>query len=205
VRRLASIAIAIAALAGCGKDAEKQVSVPHASSTPSGSTQRPATTAAPATTAQPASTATGSSSTPSSGSSGAGGSQPADELRRGVPVGVVPRAGGPVADQRAVVRTVRTYLVAISHADGVQACAQLTPEGRRFLERNLAKIAPETKGTPCEGSITLYQGAYGAAIKNPRVTGVRVNGDRARAIGPLHQAVALVKQDRLWRISRYEQ
>jgi hypothetical protein len=104
-----------------------------------------------------------------------------------------------------VVRTVRTYLVSIAKGDGDQACAQLTPGARRRLLRKLAEFAPETAGAPCAGVILLYQGAYGDAIRHPRITGVRVTGNRARAVGPVHQVAHLVKADRLWRIAAYGQ
>jgi hypothetical protein len=104
-----------------------------------------------------------------------------------------------------VARTVRTYLVSIAKGDGDQACAQLTPGARRRLLRKLAEFAPETAGAPCAGVILLYQGAYGDAIRHPRITGVRVRGNRARAVGPIHQVATLVKNGRLWLITAYGQ
>jgi hypothetical protein len=96
-------------------------------------------------------------------------------------------------------------LLSIAKGDGEQACAQLTPGARRRLLRKLAEFAPETAGAPCEGVILLYQGAYGDAIKHPTVNGVRVRGDRARAVGPIHQVARLAKKGRLWLITAYGQ
>jgi hypothetical protein len=104
-----------------------------------------------------------------------------------------------------VIRTVRTYLLSIAHGNGEQACAQLTSGARRRMMRKLAEFAPETRGAPCAGVILLYQGAYGDAIQHPVITGVRVNGDRARAVGPVHQVARLVRNGRLWLITAYGQ
>jgi hypothetical protein len=104
-----------------------------------------------------------------------------------------------------VVRTVRTYLLSIAHGNGDQACAQLTPAARQHLVRKINEFAPETVGAPCSGVVLLYQGAYGDAIRDPRITGIRVRGDRARAVGPVHQVAHLVKAGRLWRIAAYGQ
>ena len=128
---------------------------------------------------------------------------PPKTAQGGVPVGTVPPGAGPAADRRAIVRTIRAYVRSIARGDGVQACAQLTRSGRRAIEREIARAAPETRGTPCEGSIQLYQSTYSDAARNPRVTDVRVAGDRATAAGPLDQTATLVKQDRLWLIARY--
>jgi hypothetical protein len=49
---------------------------------------------------------------------------------------------------------------------------------------------------------TVPRGA-GPAARNPRVTDVRLVGDRAAAAGSLDQTAILVKQDRLWLIARY--
>ncbi len=122
--------------------------------------------------------------------------------RDGRPVGTVPSGAGPTADERAVVRTVREYLRSIARGDGVQACAQLTPEGRRAVERDVARAAPETKGSPCETSIELYQSSYRSAADGVRVTDVSVAGDRAKAVA-LDEAASLVKRDRTWLIARY--
>ena len=121
----------------------------------------------------------------------------------GTPVGTVPSGGGPTADERAVVRTVRAYLVAIARGDGVQACAQLTRGGRRAVERDVARAAPETKGSPCETSIELYQSSYRQAADGVKVTNVSLAGDRATAVA-LRQTASLVKRDRTWLIARYE-
>jgi len=191
VRRIALAALAALAFAGCGGDDEKDKAGP----TPPGTS-----------TAREGAGKTETSNTSPARTPESGGSPPPGPAARGAkPVGTVPPGGGPVADQRAVVRTVRGYLLSIAAGDGVRACAQLTPKGRRFMERRLARLAPETKGAPCEASILLYQNAYGSAIRNPRVTRVRVTGDRARATGPAKEAAILLKRGRLWRISRYGQ
>lgn len=144
---------------------------------------------------------------PGSSHSAPEGSQPPKErgkprTEEGHPVGTVPSGGGPAADERAVVRTIRAYLVAIARGDGVQACAQLTPEGRRAVERQVARAAPETKGSPCETAIELYQSSYRAATGGVRVTNVSVAGDRAEAVA-LRQPASLVKQGRTWLIAKY--
>lgn len=123
----------------------------------------------------------------------------------GQPVGRVPRAGGPVADQQAIVRTVRRYLTEIARGDGIQACAQLTPLGQVRMERKVAKIAPETRGVECAGVILLYSGAYGKAIRHPRITDVRVSGNRGRATGPVKQVARMVRRGNLWLIDDYGQ
>jgi hypothetical protein len=206
MRRLAPLMLVAAALAACGgggDDDDKRAPAPgSASTTPAG-----ATTSRDRVNTNPRSGTTPANPRSEGGTAGspASGAAPPPGASRGIPVGTVPPAGGPVADHQAVVRTVRAYLQAISRGNGAQACAQLTPEGRRFMERKLAGIAPETAGAPCQSSILLYQGAYGSVIRNPRVTGVRVNGNRARAVGPIGEVAVLRKSGRLWRISRYGQ
>ena len=116
-------------------------------------------------------------------------------------MGTVPSGAGPEADRQAIARAIRVYVRSIARGDGVQACAQLTPGGRRAVEREIARAAPETRGAPCEGSIQLYQSTYSGA--GLRVRDVRIRGDRARGVGPLHTAATLVKHDRLWLIARY--
>lgn len=123
--------------------------------------------------------------------------------RGGTPVGTVPKGAGPAADERAVVRTVGAYLRAIARGDGPQACAQLTSEEQRAVERKVARAAPETKGSPCDSSIVLYQSSYRRAAGGVRVTDVRVAGDHASAVA-LDRAASLVKHGRTWLIARYE-
>ena len=200
------------AIAGCGGDDENEAS-----------TTAPTTPHASTTSTKPDSEKSGSkksgskkSGSKKAGSNPAGSTQsgsnqsgPSDKPPQpttpagGTPVGTVPRGGGPDDDERAVVRTVRAYLVAIARGDGPQACAQLTPEGQRAVERKVARAAPETKGSPCDASIVLYQSTYHRAAGGVRVTDVRVAGDRAKAVA-LHQAASLVKHGRTWLIARYE-
>jgi hypothetical protein len=104
-----------------------------------------------------------------------------------------------------VIRTVRNYLLSIARGNGEQACAQLTPGARQRLSRKLAEFAPETAGVECSALILLYQGAYRDAIKHPVIAGVRVKGDHALAVGPIHQVAHLVKKRRLWLITAYGQ
>ncbi len=87
-------------------------------------------------------------------------------------------------------KTLTNFLRAISRGDGPQACAQLSPEGRERVEREVHEAAPETQGTPCEGAIVLYQGGYGASARNPTITDVSVSGDQATATGPPKSAGA---------------
>jgi hypothetical protein len=121
----------------------------------------------------------------------------------GTPVGTVPSGAGPAVNERAVVRTVSAYLRAIARGDGPQACAQLTSEAQDAVERKVARAAPETKGSPCDASITLYQSSYQRAAGGVRVTDVRLAGDRAKAVA-LDKAASLVKHGRTWLIARYE-
>jgi hypothetical protein len=191
------------AITGCGGDDENEAS-----------TTAPTT---PHASAKPDSTKSGSkksgskkSGSKKSGSKRSGSKksgQPEDPSQPttpagGTPVGTVPRGAGPAADEQAVVRTVDAYLRAIARGDGVQACAQLTPEGLRAVEHKVARAAPETKGSPCEASIVLYQSTYRRAAGGVRVTDVGVAGDRAKAVA-LHEAASLVKHDRTWLITRY--
>ncbi|MEK6328662.1 MAG: hypothetical protein AABM66_14230 [Actinomycetota bacterium] len=211
------------AIAGCGGDDENQAST-TAPTTPSASTKPESTKSGSAQTGSKKSGSKGSkestsnesgSNAPGSNNSTAKESGKAEKPTKpatsggtpggdGRPVGTVPAGGGPTADERAVVRTVRAYLMAIAQGDGLQACAQLTPEGRRAVEREVARAAPETKGSPCESSIELYQSSYRSAADGVRVTDVSVVGDRARAVA-LQEAASLVKRDRTWLIARYGQ
>jgi hypothetical protein len=210
VRRLLPIGLTAIALAGCGGDDENATSsgagttLPKstgagptsATRSPSDSKSRPPSGGAssPSSNAQPPPTST----------SPPGPAVAPREGPIGTPVGRVPR-GSAAADRKAVIRTVRTYLRAIARGNGEQACAQLTSGARRRLSRKLAEFAPETAGVECAGLILLYKGAYRDAIDHPVITGVRVRGNRARAVGPIHQVATLVKKGRLWLISAYGQ
>jgi hypothetical protein len=121
----------------------------------------------------------------------------------GTPAGTVPEGAGPSEDQQAVVRTLDTFLDAISRGDGPEACAQLSREGRKRVEREVHQVAPETQGTPCEGAIVLYQGGYGRSIRNPQYKNLQVSGDQASAIGPPSEKAALRKYARTWLIDNY--
>ena len=121
----------------------------------------------------------------------------------GTPVGRVPKGAGPDANRQAVVRTLRVFLKSISRGKGAQACAQLSSGGERAMRRKIAEIAPETASAPCAASVVLYQGGYGKPIRDPKITGVSVSGNSAKATGPLRQPATLVKSGRLWQISRY--
>jgi hypothetical protein len=134
------------------------------------------------------------------------GSGPATEYghRPGHPVGQVPPGASQSDDEQAVARTLTTFLKAVSRADGPQACAQLSPEGRKRVEREVHRVAPETEGTPCEGAIVLYQGAYGPEARNPQITGVQVSGDQATAHGPPdNQRADMGKYGNVWLIDNY--
>jgi hypothetical protein len=204
VRRLLPIGLVAIALAGCGgdddatKSSTARTSTPEAPTGPSTSTTQSPSDSTPRPPSDSGPSSNSNTQPPNTQPPPKGGSG-------GAPVGSVPSRSGSAADRKAVVRTVRTYLVSIAKGDGDQACAQLTPGARRRLLRKLAEFAPETAGAPCAGVILLYQGAYGDAIRDPRITGVRVRGNRARAIGPIHQVAHLVKAGRLWLIAAYGQ
>jgi hypothetical protein len=195
------------AIAGCGGDDENEAS-----------TTAPTTTHASTAPTKPDSTKKSGSKKPGSKKSGAkkssskksGAKKPGPSEkptqpttpRGGTPVGTVPKGAGPAADERAVVRTVGAYLRAIARGDGPQACAQLTSEEQRAVERKVARAAPETKGSPCDTSIALYQSSYRRAAGGVRVTDVRVAGDHAQAVA-LDHAASLVKHGRTWLIAKY--
>jgi hypothetical protein len=144
---------------------------------------------------------------PGDGETGAGGVPDGGVVRigrsRGFPVGEVPPGAGAAADRRAVERVIRTYLLGIASGNGAQACAQLTAAGRRRKLREIARIAIGTEGTPCGSAILIYQGAYGDAINQPRIRNLKVNGNRARAVGPAAEVALLEKRDNVWLLSRY--
>lgn len=120
-----------------------------------------------------------------------------------IPVGEVPRAAGPAGDEVAVRKALKAFLSAVHDGNGFRACAQFTRSGRKAVERNIAKVAPETAGAPCEQSLLLFTSGYGDAIANPKIRAVRVNGNTATAVGPLKERAKLTKTDDLWRIDRY--
>jgi hypothetical protein len=195
-------------IAGCGGDDENEASTTaptttHASTAPT----------KPDSTKKPGSKKSGhkksgskKSGSKKSGHKKSGSSQKTTQPttpQGGHPVGTVPRGAGPAANEQAVVRTVSAYLRAIARGDGPQACAQLTSEEQHAVERKVARAAPETKGSPCDASIVLYQSTYRHAAGGVRVTDVRVAGDRANAVA-LNQAASLVKHGRTWLIARYE-
>jgi hypothetical protein len=127
------------------------------------------------------------------------------ESKPAVPVGRVPEKATSAADVRAVTKTVRTYLSAIADGNGGLACAQFTPKGLRDKLREIARVVPTSHGSPCSGAILLYQGAYGKALQNPRVTNVRVSGRSATVKGPAGTSGRLVKIGRLWLIDFYSE
>lgn len=112
---------------------------------------------------------------------------------------------GPSEDVAAVDATIRDYLLAIYGGDGEGACAQLSAAGLESARRKLGKAAPETKGSPCEQSILLYQGAYGDAIEDPKITAIVVRGDTATATGPLKEPARLSQGADGWLIDEYGQ
>jgi hypothetical protein len=113
----------------------------------------------------------------------------------------VPAGAGVSADEAAVALTLRTFVNAVKRGDGNQACAQLSPEGRERAEREIQEAAPETRGTPCEGSIVLYQGTYRG---KPKITDVQVTGDQATAHGPPKgRRGDLGKYGNVWLIDNY--
>ena len=83
------------------------------------------------------------------------------------------------------------------------ACAQFTRTGRRRKERQIWKLVPFLKGAPCEESIQIFGGAYGKAILHPRFSRLKVERDRATAIGPGSERAVLVRRGRLWLIEYY--
>ena len=122
----------------------------------------------------------------------------------GKPVGEVPPGAPPSANEQAVEGTLRNFLVSVSKADGPQACAQLSPEGRKRAEDEVHETAPETQGAPCEGAIVLYQGAYGPKARDPEITDVNVSGTQATAVGPPGRETAeFSKIDSVWLIDNY--
>jgi hypothetical protein len=122
----------------------------------------------------------------------------------GTPAGEVPPGASQSANEQAVALTLSNFLKSISRADGPQACAQLSPEGRRRVDHEVHHVAPETRGSPCEGAIVLYQGAYGKKARHPQITDVRVAGDQATATGPPDsQRANLSKRGNVWLIDNY--
>jgi len=202
-RRLFAVAVAVATLAGCGGDDRK----PDAAATPTPTSAVTTTTPAVATT--PAATATTPKPKPTP--SGKPTRTPDEDVLPGpekirttaIPVGEVPRAGGPLADKQAVLRTLRAFLGAIRDGNGYKACAQFSKRGRSALIRAITKIAPETAGAPCEQSILLYTSGYGDAIDKPKVKDVRIDGTRATAVGPLNEKASLSKTGSLWLLDSY--
>ena len=122
----------------------------------------------------------------------------------GTPSAATAAGNGSARDREAVRRTVGIYLQAITRSNGTQACAQLTPAARAAKLRYMARLFPETAGNTCAQAIILYQGAYGRAALDPKVTRVRIKGRKAtcRALGK-HTA-SLVKVGRRWYISKYD-
>lgn len=107
--------------------------------------------------------------------------------------------------RREIESRVTAYLRAIATANGKRACEQMTAAGQKAIARKIAQIAPETQGAACREAIVLYQGAYGDAIKRPKVRAVRVAGKTATAIGPLEQVAKLQLQGGRWLITEYGQ
>jgi hypothetical protein len=120
----------------------------------------------------------------------------------GTPAGTVPSGAGASENEEAVVKTLRAFVIAMGRADGPQACAQLSREGRKRVEREIRQAAPETTGTPCEGSIVLYQSTY-ARETNPKFQDLIVSGTTATATGPPNKDAALTKYGRTWLIDDY--
>ena len=193
------------AIAGCGGDDESQTSTAATASTTTNSATTTGTQQRPSSDGgRPGSQA--GAGTGNAGSAAPGSQQPPDQSTTNTPpaqVGTVEPGAGPDADERAVIRTFRVFLIAISQADGAKACAQMTDAGRAALERRLANFAPETQGAPCESSIVIYQGAFGDKNDDPKLGDPHVEGDRARISGPVTQSAVLVKQGNVWLIDRY--
>jgi hypothetical protein len=150
-----------------------------------------------------------SSSKGSSGSGAKGSSDPVTAPNSKGPYGPA-EVKAPAAKKTSPARgeiesRVKTYLKAIATANGKRACDQMTAAGQKALAKKIATIAPETQGAACREAIVLYQGAYGDAIKQPRVTSVRVSGKTATAIGPLKQVAKLQQQGGRWLITEYGQ
>lgn len=218
MKRLA-FALACVALAGCGADDEPQSAEipPRATPAPVVTTPseggviedvpveqpeaekrkaagKPKTTTSSSTPATPA---TPPSAEPATAPNSAGPYGPAEER--------APKAKSTSPARKEIATTVETYLKAIAAGNGKRACEQMSAAGQKAVAAKLAQIAPETRGAACSESIVLYQGAYGDAIKRPKVTSVRVNGRRATAVGPLKQVARLERRGGRWLIAEYGQ
>jgi hypothetical protein len=210
------VPLAIAGCGGCGGDDENEASTTspttaHASTQPDSTKSSPKKSRSKESGSNQTSPNGGSKNAASSKSTSQRPGQPGKAngpatpggIPDGKPVGTVPRGAGPGANEEAVARTLRAYLVSIAQGDGPQACAQLTSDAQRHVEREVGRAAPETKGSPCEVSIVLYQSSYHRAADGVRVSDVQVAGDRAKAVA-LHEAAGLVKHGRTWLIASYE-
>lgn len=123
----------------------------------------------------------------------------------GPPEVKAPKAGRSSPERARITTRVSTFLRAIAASNGKRACDQMTAAGQRAMAKKIAAIAPETQGAACKEAIVLYQGAYGDTIKNPKITGVRVSGNAATAVGPLKQVARLERRGGRWLIAEYGQ
>lgn len=223
--RPATVLVAAAvALTGCGGDdddngraasARPAAQSTDTATTPPRTERPPAKRARPAAPARkrgkalPAPTAKPGSSGPLTDGPGPG-SKPArqrsdldnPDTGRGRPVGRS-RASTRAAERRAVLRVMGTFLRSLGSGDTVQACAQLTPAGKRRLERRIWKVAPEVDTLPCEAALPVYRSAYGKALAKPRFKKLRLTSTRASALGPGSEPFRLTKRHRTWKIDRF--
>ncbi len=112
---------------------------------------------------------------------------------------------GDPADVAAVTDTLTIYLESIASGDGEGACGQLSESGVKTMLKKLAKVAPETRGSPCPQAILLYQGAYGESAVDPSFKSIEISGGSATAVGPLKEPARLSATGDGWLIDEYGQ
>ena len=117
-------------------------------------------------------------------------SRPARPIEQDPPKGDggTPEPIGEPADVAAVTDTLTTYLESIASGDGEGACGQLSASGVRTMLKKLAKVAPETRGSPCPQAILLYQGAYGESAVGPSFKSIEISGGSAHRGRPAERA-----------------
>jgi hypothetical protein len=114
-------------------------------------------------------------------------------------------ACGGGGDERAVRNAVNGWIDAVARHDGPAACASLSTELRRRIERHL--LGEGTKGSCNTWAPRWVSPRHPASRRDVRVTATRIHGKRATVtlVAPDVPAgsATLVKEDGRWRVDDF--
>lgn len=114
-------------------------------------------------------------------------------------------ACGTTGNERAVRDAVNGWVTAVTRHDGPRACARLSSELRRHIERHL--LGEGTEGNCNTWAARWVSPRHPASHRDARITAVQVHGEHATVRMTARDAppgwVTLVREDGRWRIDNF--